>query len=1360
MKKYGCFFLIVLLKIFLVKGFSQQVEDDIYSSFTNLSTQQGLSHNRVLDLYQDVYGFIWIATEDGLSRFDGYDFVTFKHDSRDSTSISGNFITSIVGDPQGNLWVGTTEGLNFYSRRQGAFIRYLSKYDDPNALKSNYIRALLLDETDNLWIETLDGILSVLDVSTMSMAHFPHSPIKQPYYQYHALWKDDDGSVWLGGRNLGLHILYPDRKTFRIVKAGGDNPSKKRDDDISSILKTGDGIYYVSGLDGVYTFNPSFDEFHKIYATSTYSIKEYEQGKILFGTGNGLVIYNPLEKSYTRYVHDIDNPNSLANNNINRVMVDRNGNIWLATNGGVSVLKKQKLGIKHFFHIPGNSQTLSSDRVSDILKDSKGNVWVGTENHGLNLWDTITNRFTSYTRNPYIKESIASNSVSKIYEDSKGNLWIGLWGGVGFNKFDSKGGLFTQYALDSSSMKRDWYNDIMEDSKGGLWMGVWGGNGVQQFDGKSGNFLSHNYWSKHVPINLDINHVVADGMGNLFITTPSSVLHQYDVTTKSFNAFLFNRKDYEAIPEHNRQFLKILPLEFDTLYHFATNSKGITLFATNRGLFSYNASVGEYSEMSGIQLGFEKVIYHDLEKKFWLLSKSEIIKLSETLDIEGPYQLSSSWKTLNPKVILPSICGKIWVTSDQGVFLYSSENQQIESIGNVGFEKPLNKCHYASLSGVLYFSVGDGIIYVSPNNLASLVNVVSSTEIKSITGITPLDSSRLFVSSTQGFAIMDCERLKLEPIPLKDFPIDFNYSITGFSAENNIGFIASHSHLYGLDTESGQLEMLNIPDKHMVSSRLTTCLLQDSEGYIWIGTSDNGINRMDPTTNHFRHFTTNNQFNPTPSDNIRCIHQDFEGYIWIGTDKGMCLYHPIQDRVMMPYVELLDMSINSIVQSSDSALWIGTNHGLIRFMAKTREYTLFEEQDGMPTSIFSRGACVLSDNEIAMGTRQGVVAFNPLVLTKKQELSSVLITGIDIYGHRTLQPLAQYDTIRLKYNENSFTIYFSSLDYNFSRDSRYVHTISGRGNKWVDANSNSVNYTHLSPGKYHFSVALKGNEGVKAKQGGLYIIIQPPFWKTIWFRSLIVLATLMVSSIAVLHYIRRIRISERNVILEQKLLVSQMNPHFISNSLSAIQSFVYGNRVEEAGNYLSDFSKLIRLILENSRSEWISISKEIQTLELYLDMQQLRFSNKFNYKIHVDPHMNIQSISIPPMLAQPFIENCIEHGIMYKQGMGNVWVNFSLQGNVVLIEVLDDGVGLQQTNRLTEHREGHKSFSTLITRERLANLNRQLSKVASIQIEDRFDVDGSSGVRVLITVPYQRLKVSPYPIKKKTVKIRSGRRNG
>jgi LytS/YehU family sensor histidine kinase len=217
----------------------------------------------------------------------------------------------------------------------------------------------------------------------------------------------------------------------------------------------------------------------------------------------------------------------------------------------------------------------------------------------------------------------------------------------------------------------------------------------------------------------------------------------------------------------------------------------------------------------------------------------------------------------------------------------------------------------------------------------------------------------------------------------------------------------------------------------------------------------------------------------------------------------------------------------------------------------------------------------------------------------------------------------------------------------------------------------------------------------------------------------------------------RVRSEQKSVVIQQKLLRSQMNPHFLYNSLASIQKYIITEDPDNASIYLSRFSKLVRNILDSSVEEFVRLEQEVNTIKYYLELQKVRYIEKMDFAIDVDDHLDIENIQVPPMLAQPFIENAIEHGIKHKQDKGLVSVRIKGNNNRVIFEVEDDGVGREKAQEiLHQQNHQHKSMATSITQERINILNKKSRQKITLEIEDLKDSNMRAvGTRVRFEIP-------------------------
>lgn len=243
------------------------------------------------------------------------------------------------------------------------------------------------------------------------------------------------------------------------------------------------------------------------------------------------------------------------------------------------------------------------------------------------------------------------------------------------------------------------------------------------------------------------------------------------------------------------------------------------------------------------------------------------------------------------------------------------------------------------------------------------------------------------------------------------------------------------------------------------------------------------------------------------------------------------------------------------------------------------------------------------------------------------------------------------------------------------------------------------------------------------------------------FIASLIIAGLIILMIYILFRNRQLRTRQKAAELEQTLMRSQMNPHFIFNALIAIQSYIYKKDPVKAGDFLAKFADLIRITLENSREDFVSLEKELKMLNAYLELQNLRFEDKFDFEINTNGDIDPGKFLIPPMMAQPFIENAIEHGLRHKQEKGKLYIDFKKNNDKIECIVEDDGVGRLKARDLENTRK-YKSMATGITQERLEILGKKLRQRFELHIEDLVDKSGRGiGTKVIFDIPYKKIEM-------------------
>lgn len=342
--------------------------------------------------------------------------------------------------------------------------------------------------------------------------------------------------------------------------------------------------------------------------------------------------------------------------------------------------------------------------------------------------------------------------------------------------------------------------------------------------------------------------------------------------------------------------------------------------------------------------------------------------------------------------------------------------------------------------------------------------------------------------------------------------------------------------------------------------------------------------------------------------------------------------------------------------------------------------------------------------------------------------------------------------IKIKYDKNDIKINFTGISFLDKGDLDFYYKLNN--NEWQKTKERQVSYQSLASNSYTFSVHAINGFNEKSDVKTINFKIEKPFWQTWWFLLLMILAIGFVIYYFVkkrLNFVQKQFLKEKKAILlekenvklenqmlalEQKALRLQMNPHFIFNALNTIKGYYSEGNVQEASNYISNFSKLLRLLLENVE-QYIPLSLEVEMLDLYLQLTQVRYQNKFNYKIEIDKNLNAKETSIPTLLMQPIIENAIIHGVSPKTAKGNIIVSFHQKEDFLICSVLDDGIGRKASQK--NKKIQHTSKAIKITKERLTLIETQENKKCNLEFVDLMKDKKSAGTKVIITIPLLKI---------------------
>jgi ligand-binding sensor domain-containing protein/signal transduction histidine kinase len=491
--------------------------------FERLTIEDGLSQNAILAIAQDTQGFLWFGTEDGLNKYDGYQFTVYKHDPDDPNTLRDNFVSALYVDRNGELWIGTRSGLDRYDRASGSFIHLPADSEDPSNLEGEWVISLYEDQLGTIWVGTEEGGLNGLDRATGTFTHYTHDSDDLTSLSENAvrvIYEDSDGNLWIGTHD-GLDRL--------------DRATGKFDHYRDAIDSTESSLNDVS------------------------SICEDEEGFLWIGTEEGgLARFDPTSETFRRFQHNPDDPHSLSYNRVRSIYRDHLGSLWVGTQNGLNYLSVESVKYlvedPHFLHYendPNDQTSLGSSAVWSIFEDQSGVMWFGTWGGGLSKYNRSTDRFKLYQHNPNLPNSLSDNMIWAILADSRARLWIGtLNGGLNMiNRATDEIVVFRHDEADPDSLLSDDVRALLDDPSGKIWVGTAGG--LDLFDPQT-NSYTHFTYDPADPNSLSgnrVNVLIPSHLGGLWIGTRYDGLNYLDPSTGKFARYQHNPDDPTSLSD-------------------------------------------------------------------------------------------------------------------------------------------------------------------------------------------------------------------------------------------------------------------------------------------------------------------------------------------------------------------------------------------------------------------------------------------------------------------------------------------------------------------------------------------------------------------------------------------------------------------------------------------------------------------------------------------------------------------------------------------------------------------------------------------------------------------------------------------
>lgn len=493
--------LTLLLILLILSGIGNAAQSLMH--FTRITVDNGLSGNSINDILQDQDGFLWIATKDGLNRYDGYEFKIFRHSPDDPHTLPENWVEVLYLDKQNRLWIGTNNGLSYFDKATESFVNFKHNPDDLHSLGSNVVHSILQDSRGQLWVGTIGGGLERFDEKSGKFIHHQHDKDNIQSINSNDIehvFEDSQGRLWIA-TSAGISLYSSQNGTFRRIDLSGTmavNPltgygTLIHEDSSGGIWfgTRGGLLRYDQQSTQVSYFAEQQNDPFSLVSESILDLYEDKLGIFYIATSVGLNRYDPITGHFEAYRHDPSAPLSISHNSVTVVYKDASEVLWVGTHGGgVNKYDIKQSRFAHFTHIASNQGSLSFANVKSMFFDQSDSLWVGTD-EGLNRFDEQTNRFVHYRHNESDENSISHNSIYAINQDKDGMLWVATSGGM--NRIDLTTGHNTRYYSlpnDVDSLSHNEAYSIYVDDDNSVWVGTV--LGLNRFDRRLGKFVRFN----------------------------------------------------------------------------------------------------------------------------------------------------------------------------------------------------------------------------------------------------------------------------------------------------------------------------------------------------------------------------------------------------------------------------------------------------------------------------------------------------------------------------------------------------------------------------------------------------------------------------------------------------------------------------------------------------------------------------------------------------------------------------------------------------------------------------------------------------------------------------------------------------
>ncbi len=960
---------------------------------------------------------------------------------------------------------------------------------------------------------------------------------------------------------------------------------------------------------------------------------------------------------------------------------------------------------------------LVQSQVRCVMQDSRGYIWAGTLG-GLSKFDGRT--FQNFDRN----SGLLNNQINCIIELKDGTIAIGSNGSISFIN-----GLGVTSITLEDKYKESTINVLFQDEEV-LLIGT--ENGLLAYSIPERKVVAGS--SNYEPLKeKHIKNILRDKSGRLFFLTKEKLWISSNKMAEIFYSPENPETNFFDMIETNNGALW-LATKGEGLVSISDNGKTIRnyldekalisntitnlivtendeLWMTSRfGFFHYDGKSFEaFTEKNGLPTTDVRDILRDRDGNVWLGTYGSGLQ-KFTGDVFSTYNKEDGLSSDAVMSILQDEHGDMWFstfdngickTADDSIVKFNLKELTSNSRIWTSLRTADNSLWFGSSDGLFRYNKGVFTHYTEADSLSDKL-VLSLFEDK---------ERRLWIGTAKG--VLYCQDGIFHPVKTKDAP-----------------------------------------------KKRIRAIRQEKGGALWMAGIE-GLYKYDGKS-----FSVYSQRDGLAENSVFCVEVDEFNHVWAGTQNGISLLVGSQ-FVSIPVDKISGANVINFLKYLKNILWIGTNNGL--YSAQVNETTdtqslkfvQYSLEDGLRSLETNLNSAFMDNGgKLWFGTTEGAVTFSPSELLKRRSADNkaplITLSNIQINLQnqnwsslsKNLNPISGLIIDpQFTYKQNHLTFYFTGISTTYPENLEYQFQLEGFDEDWKTiAGINSATYSNLPYRNYVFKVKARNKEGLWSDEVSYALSVKPPFWLTWWFVALEIIVA--ISIISYIVYNRRKALKEKRekewfevkskmLALEQQSLNSSMNRHFIFNALNSIQYYINRQDRISANRYLSDFAKLIRKNLDNTQENLTTLRDEIERLELYLKLEHMRFKDKFEYHIHVDPTLDLDRVKVPPMLVQPFLENSIWHGLLPKEETGEVKLDIVKNDGRLEFLVTDNGIGIENSLKNKTTTDNHISKGMEITQNRLELIQKSMGLDIELhgpwQFQD--DLGNSAGTKVQILLP-------------------------